>query len=293
MPCDRLPSRAVTWAEAGRVYHRGIMKTHSDDTKRAARKYEELLALLRTYERVAVAFSGGVDSTLLLHAAREELGADALALVATSALFPRRETDEALAFCAQRGIACVEVPTRQLDDARVVGNAPDRCYACKLQLLGSLLDEAREQGVQTLVEGSNADDDPAKRPGMRAVAELGVASPLAAVGLAKAEIRALSRELGLPTWDKQSYACLATRFSPGVELEPAQLARVDAAEQVLLDLGFSPVRVRVNGDDARIEVAAAQIARAAAPPVRERVDAALRALGFAHVSVDLTGYVDS
>lgn len=260
---------------------------------RAARKYEELLALLRAHPRVAVAFSGGVDSTLLLHAAREALGADALALVATSPLFPQREIDEALAFCAQRDIECVEVPTRQLDDARVVGNAPDRCYACKLQLLGALLDAARERGAETLVEGSNADDDPALRPGMRAVAELGVASPLAAVGLAKAEIRALSRELGLPTWDKQSYACLATRFAPGVELEPERLARVDAAEQVLLDMGFSPVRVRVSGSDARIELAASQIARAAASPVRERVEAALHALSFAHVSVDLTDYVDS
>nr|MCR4818165.1 ATP-dependent sacrificial sulfur transferase LarE [Fretibacterium sp.] len=245
-----------------------------------------------------VAFSGGVDSTFLLKAAQDALGDKALAgkgpavlaVTVSSCFVPESELDEAREFCRQNGIEQVECRFDVLAVEGVSQNPPDRCYFCKRALFVRIGELARERGLAAVVEGSNTDDEGDYRPGLRAVAELGVKSPLQAVGLSKKEIRQLSRELGLPTWDKPSFACLASRFVYGEPLTEEGLSRVEKAEQILQCLGFRQMRVRVHGKMARIEVLPEDFSKIMEPAVRQKIHQELRALGFTYVTLDLGGY---
>lgn len=253
-------------------------------------KKAALISRLQALGHVAVAYSAGVDSTFLLKAAQEALGENTIAVTACSRLLPARERREAEAFCTAEGIRhlIVEIDPFLIDGFRK--NPPNRCYLCKKHLLSALLRAAAAHGFSALIEGSNADDAGDYRPGMAAIAELGVQSPLRDAGLTKREIRLLSGEMGLPTWEKPPSACLATRFVYGEPITAEKLSMVDRAEQRLLDLGFRQVRVRVHGDLARIEVEAHELERIVRPEVAGPLEEYLRGLGFLYVTLDLGGY---
>ena len=251
-------------------------------------KWNKLIAGLQELGRVAVAFSAGVDSTFLLKAAHEALGQDVIAITGRSVSFPEREDREAAAFCRALGVEQVIVEVDQMAIPGFRDNPPDRCYLCKKVLFSAFVAAAQERGFACVAEGSNADDVHDYRPGLRAIAELGIKSPLKDVGLTKQEIRGLSRELGLPTWDKPSMACLATRFPYGERITKEKLSAVDAAEQYLRGAGFRQVRVRVHGDIARIEIDRTQFAQLL--EAADTIEAELHALGFLYVTLDLGGY---
>lgn len=253
-------------------------------------KYRALVEYLKSLGSVVIAFSGGVDSTFLLHAAGEALGDRVIAATASSATFPERERKEAEAFCAQRGIRQIVFPSHELELEAYAHNPKNRCYLCKRELFGSILAIQREQGFAAVAEGSNTDDDGDYRPGLQAVRELGVVSPLRACGLSKQDIRALSRSFGLPTWDKPSFACLASRFPYGDTISVEKLSMVDRAEQLLMDLGFRQLRVRIHGNLARIELEPSQFSRFIEPRIRERVAAGFKEIGFDYTALDILGY---
>lgn len=253
-------------------------------------KFEALKVALRSLGSAAVAFSGGVDSSFLLKVARDVLGDQAIAVTAAPPFVPPRELEAAAAFCRGEGIRQIILSAEALELSHARENPPDRCYHCKRELFGAILRCAREQGLAAVIEGSNRDDTGDYRPGMRTLRELGIRSPLLEQGLGKEEIRLLSRELGLPTWDKPSLACLASRFAYGETITDEGLARVDRAEQFLFGLGFRQLRVRVHGDLARIEVLPEDFERLMVAETRSLVFEYLKECGFRYVTLDLRGY---
>lgn len=253
-------------------------------------KLDDLKRYLRSLESAAVAFSGGVDSAFLLKTAHDVLGDRVLAVTAHSRMFPEREKKEAEEFCRKEGIRHIIFESKVLEMEEIAQNPINRCYLCKRELMWGILAIARENGMKYVVEGSNLDDEGDYRPGMQAVAELGIKSPLRAASLSKAEIRLLSKELGLETWKKPSFACLASRFVYGEKLTEEKLFMVEQAEQKLLELGFGQFRVRIHGKTARIEVLPQEFEKLLAQEVRNSISKAFKAFGFDYVTVDLEGY---
>ncbi len=254
-------------------------------------RYERLQEILRQLQSVLVAFSGGVDSTLLLKVASQVLGENTIAVTAISKITPQHERQDAKNIARSMGVRHLEVESHEMTIPAFTKNPTDKCYICKKSRFGELVGLAAEEKMKWLVDGENVDDTADYRPGSIAARELGVRSPLREAGLTKEEIRLLSKELGLPTWDKPSYACLASRIPYGQKITPEKLAQVDQGESFIRELGISwQVRIRHEGNTARIEVDAEAIDRFMTPDIRQRLVSHLRTLGFKYVALDLDGY---
>jgi uncharacterized protein len=253
-------------------------------------KLSRLKGVVQEYGSLLVAFSGGCDSSLLLKVAHEVLGGRVVAVTARSETYPSHEYQDAVEFATALGVRHITIDTSELGVEGFSSNPPNRCYFCKAELFGKLLELAEENDVEYVADGASLDDASDHRPGMRAAAELGVVSPLKEAGLTKNDIRKISHELGLPTWDKPSFACLASRFPYGEEITAEKLRMVGEAETYLRGLGFRQIRVRHHGEIARIEVPKEDIDRFLDPSVRENVVSKLRQLGYLYVSLDLRGY---
>jgi uncharacterized protein len=252
--------------------------------------YQELLALLKTMGGALVAFSGGVDSTLLLAAARDALGDAVFAVTATSPTFPVHELEWARKIAAQLGVRWITLETDELDDHQFRANPPDRCYFCKKKLFSLLLQKAKEEGLPCVIDATNADDLSDFRPGLIALRELGIRSPFVELGIGKEAIRQLARGLGLENWDKPSSACLASRIPYGEEITKERLERVAKAEAFLRKLGFRQVRVRDHGSLARIELPAGDLIRLLGADLRKTIVEAFKQAGYTYVTLDLQGY---
>ena len=253
-------------------------------------KYKLLKDNIRSLGSLAVGFSGGVDSSLLLAVAQDVLSDKVIAVTSVDASVPERELNEAKEFCSIRGITHFICRVDPMKDEEYRHNGPDRCYFCKRGIFTEIKRIAAENGIKFVAEGSNIDDNSDYRPGHRAVEELSVRSPLREAGLYKQEIRKISKALGLPTWSKPAYACLASRFVYGEEITEEKLHMIDLAEQFLIEQGFPEERVRLHGKLARIEVPAGDIERLASDKVREAVFRKLKEIGFLFVTIDMQGY---
>ena len=253
-------------------------------------KLTKLQSIVREMESVIVAYSGGVDSTFVVSVAAEVLGERALAVTGVSPSIPKSEVDEAKAFATDIGIAHELLETHEMDREGYVNNGPDRCFHCKTELYGLLAALAKERDITYVVDGCNVDDTGDHRPGRIAAAEHGVRSPLIEAGLTKDEIRELSRERGLPTWDKPAMACLSSRIPYGTPVTVETLERIAAAEAFLKSFGIRQVRVRHHDEVARIELEPEGMAVLMEDGTRERVVERLKELGYSYVTVDLAGF---
>lgn len=253
-------------------------------------KLDRLKAILKQFDSLAVAFSGGVDSSFLLKVAHDVIGEKVLAITGRSLSFPERELNEAAAFTKKYGINHLIIDSEELSIEGFSDNPRNRCYICKKELFSKIISMAAEHGIRNVTEGSNLDDLGDYRPGMKAIAELEVASPLKEAGLTKEEIRVLSQELGLETWDKPSFACLASRFPYGEKITEEKLKMIDQAEQFLLNKGVRQVRVRHHGEVARIEVGNDEWDKIISLETRKNIQAEFNRIGFAYVALDLIGY---
>jgi len=250
----------------------------------------KLRALIRSLESVVVAYSGGVDSTLVVALAKEELGEKVLAVTIKSELYPQWQSDDAAKVAAELGVRHEIVRTSELEIDRFAENPPDRCYYCKRELFGHIGRIAEREGFAAVLDGANADDPHDHRPGLRAAAELGVRSPLKETGITKEMVREISRSLGLPTWSKPAFACLASRFPYGLRITRERLAMVAQAEEVLRSIGLKQYRVRHHDTIARIEVPAEEIERLSSPEVRKELVTAFKRIGYLYVTLDLEGF---
>lgn len=254
-------------------------------------KYRHLRSILSEMGSVCIGYSGGVDSTLLLGVAVDVLGDRALAVIGRSATYPSREYEEAVSIAEGFHSRFLAVNTDETDILKFRENPPDRCYFCKTELFSKLQPIARENGLQWIADGTITDDLGDFRPGMRAKIEQNVRSPLLDAGFSKADVRALSKHLGFPTWDKPSFACLSSRFPYGMHITRENLAKVDDAETLLRDYGFRFFRVRFHDErTARIEVGAEEIPRMLDNAIRDQIVDRLKGLGFTYVTLDLQGY---
>lgn len=253
-------------------------------------KFSRLKEIIEGYSSLLVAFSGGCDSTFLLKVARDVLGDRAMAVTARSETYPSREYEEAVQLARDMAVPHLTIDTSELSIQGFSSNLPDRCYFCKSELFQKLLEIAAENGMRYVADGASLDDLSDHRPGIRAARELGIVSPLKEAGLTKDDIRELSRMLGLPTWDKPSFACLASRFPYGEEITAQKLTMVEQAEEFLRSLGFRQVRVRHHDTMARIEISESDLDRFLERSVREPVAAKLKEIGYTYVSLDLQGY---
>jgi uncharacterized protein len=251
-------------------------------------KLESLKAILRSLDSAVIAYSGGVDSTFLSKIAFDVLGDRTLAVTVKSEVHPQWEFEEAVELAKEIGFKHETISAEALSIPKFSDNPPDRCYYCKKEILIKLKEFARERGFRHVIEGTNSDDQGGHRPGMKALAETGVRSPLKEAKLAKADIRELSKRFGLPTWDKPSYACLASRFPYGIRITEEKLTAVDKAETLLRGFGIRQLRVRHHDQIARIEVAEGDMETLLQN--RERIVKKLKELGYAYVTLDLQGY---
>ena len=253
------------------------------------RKLSDLRKLLKSFGSATIAFSGGVDSTFLLKVAHEELGENAVAVTVISPLIPKKEAFEAENFCKNENVRHFVL---ELDPLKIPGfkdNPENRCYICKREIFGKIKELAKENGIFTVCEGSNADDTGDYRPGMQAVKELGIKSPLLECGLTKNEIRILSKEMNLPSWNKPSAACLASRFVYGEEITERKLKMVEKAEDFLHEKGFLQQRVRIHGETlARIEIEKSDFDKILA--IKDEINSFFKELGFVYTTLDLTGF---
>ena len=254
-------------------------------------KYSVLKHALRSERKVAIAFSGGVDSSFLLYAAHDALGDDAVAITAVSPFVPKREIEEAADFCKEYGIRQITFEHDITSIEGLADNPPKRCYFCKKAIMGKMKSICEEEGLFSLCDGTNKDDEGGYRPGIDALSELGIKSPLREFGFTKSEIRELSKVLGLPGWDKPAYACLATRIPYGERLDETKLKLVEKAEDYLMGLGFKELRVRVHETViARIEVNPNDFKKIMRPDIRLEINQAFKQMGFAFITLDMQGY---
>jgi uncharacterized protein len=261
------------------------------DLEKTHKKKQALLDRLRALDSLLVAFSGGVDSTFLLAMAREALGKKALAVTAHSIIYPRSEIEEAIAFARVYGIEHMLLASAASHLPEFVANTPERCYFCKKYLFGRLREIAEQRGIRFIAHAANMDDFDDFRPGWKAAVEMEVIAPLVDAGLTKEEIRFLSKEMGLPTWDKPSMACLASRIPYSEPITDTKLHMIGEAEKEIASHGFTQYRVRHHGSVARIELQVSDMKKIMEPEIRERIVAKFKELGFLYVTLDLEGYV--
>ncbi|MBW9149928.1 ATP-dependent sacrificial sulfur transferase LarE [Clostridium sp. CM028] len=253
-------------------------------------KFQKLKEILQDLESVAVAYSGGVDSTFLLKVAADVLGNRVIAITAKSSTYPEREFKEAVKYIEGIGAKHIVIISEELEIEGFAKNPVNRCYFCKKELFSKIRKVADDNNINAVLDGSNVDDSSDYRPGMKAAKELKVISPLKDAGFTKNDIRALSKRLGVPTWDKPAFACLSSRFPYGNEITVKKLSMVEKAEQFLLDLGFRQIRVRHHGDIARVEVNVEERNKFFNIEMMNKVGNKLKSIGFKYVTLDLLGY---
>ena len=253
-------------------------------------KFQLLKDIIKKRGSAAIAFSGGVDSTFLIKVAHEVLGDKLIAVTATSSTYPERELKEAIEYAKNMGVKHIVISSEELEIEGFASNPKNRCYYCKKELFTKINKVAIENGLEYVFDGSNLDDTGDYRPGMQAAKELEVVSPLKEAGLTKKDIRELSKELGLPTWNKPAFACLSSRFPYGNKITLPKLKMVDKAEQFLLDMGIRQVRVRHHGEIARIEVAPEEREQFFSVDVMDKIGTEFKKIGFTYVTLDMLGY---